>query len=212
MSDHVLDNAQRRRDEIAAEINKHNQKLEGLRKELAAVQIFINSWHHFANIRATTDTNEDTNPRNSPDTDHGHLKEDVMIGTAFAGLLANAKVDSPPLPPPKTTRKNPDRAEVGRLAQQIIRERGKPVTRRELMEALNQRGVVIRGKNPDMVLSTMMWRMPQDFIRLAGHGYWLRELPYLAAEYEGGRPPHLEDEEPDMLQITILDPESVSDA
>lgn len=102
---------------------------------------------------------------------------------------------------------------MGKHAREIILDAGRPVPRKELFEDLASRGIHIHGKDPEMVLSTMMWRMPQDFIRLAGYGYWLRELPYAPANYEGARAFAIESEaEQDVLAAEIFDPESVADA
>lgn len=198
MTDRALMNAEKRRDEIAAEINKKNQELEDLRRELSTVEKFVADWHRFADNPIGTSV---IHTRKTPDTGH------EPVSTERSLLELGREADSPPA----KARKNPDRAVVGRHAMEIILNAGRPVPRKELFDELANQDIHIHGKDPEMVLSTMMWRMPQDFIRLHGHGYWLRELPYEPANYEGGRPPHLEDEEPDMLQNAILNPESVSE-
>jgi hypothetical protein len=198
VTDRALINAEKRRDEIAAEINKKNQEIEVLRKDLSVVEKFIADWHMFADNPIGTGV---IRTRKTPDTGHG------PVNTERSMLDLGREADSPP-----KTRKNPDRAVVGKHAMDIILEAGEPVPRRELFEKLATRGVHISGKDPEMVLSTMMWRMPQDFIRLHGHGYWLRELPYLPANYEGGRPFLIGEADPDVLANEITDPESVADA
>lgn len=75
--------------------------------------------------------------------------------------------------------RNPDKQLVGDLAERFIKSVGRPVPRRELMEFLNKQGVFIYGKQPLMVLNTMIWRMKDRFVRVARRGYWLRDRPYL---------------------------------
>lgn len=46
------------------------------------------------------------------------------------------------------------------------------------------RGLVINGKDPQMVLSTMLWRKRDQVARVNGGGYWLAEVPNEAAGYD----------------------------
>ncbi len=88
---------------------------------------------------------------------------------------------------PATTKrikpKNPDRELVVDTALEIIRERGEPVNRKGLFDALAERGLIIRGKDPEMVLSTMLWRSPEKIVRLPLHGYWPKDVDYNPANY-----------------------------
>ena len=51
--------------------------------------------------------------------------------------------------------------------------------REELFPALIEKGFVIEGNDPHMVLSTMLWRMKDKakIVRLRGGGYWLADRP-----------------------------------
>jgi hypothetical protein len=69
------------------------------------------------------------------------------------------------------------------VALQIIQERGEPMARRELFDELAGRGIVIQGKDPEMVLSTMLWRSKEKIVRLPGHGYWPADRSYPDAHY-----------------------------
>ncbi len=89
------------------------------------------------------------------------------------------------LPVVKRTRpKNPDREVVVSKVLEIIQERGVPVGRKDLFETLTAMGITIRGKDPEMVLSTMLWRSKDKVVRLPNHGYWPAHLPYDAAHYD----------------------------
>jgi hypothetical protein len=68
--------------------------------------------------------------------------------------------------------KNPPREAVAMRCVSYIREAERPLSRRELFERLEGDGVEIRGKDPEMVLSTMLWRSKDIIIRLKGGGYW----------------------------------------
>lgn len=89
---------------------------------------------------------------------------------------------------PKRTRvtDNPKPKTVVKEAVAVIRERGRPMSRREVWEALRDRGTVVRGADPVKALGTMLWRSGKnDLIQLEGHGYWVRDEDYEPARYQG---------------------------
>ncbi len=100
--------------------------------------------------------------------------------------------------------KNPKKEDVAAKARELILEHGEPMGRTELFEALSEAGVVIRGSNPEMVLSTMLWRMSSQIVRLQPHGYWPADVP----NAEVGFDPYthsVEENVPDTSSDTSLD-------
>lgn len=86
--------------------------------------------------------------------------------------------------PQKSARaKNPDREVVVDHTLEIIRAHGKPMSRRDIFDALAARGITIYGKDPEMVLSTMLWRTQERIVRLPNHGYWPKDADYQPANY-----------------------------
>lgn len=79
---------------------------------------------------------------------------------------------------------NPKKEFVAARAAEIIAAAGRPMPRAELFKALEQKGIVLKGANPEMVLSTMLWRCPDVIVRLPPHGYWLADTPYPRAGYD----------------------------
>jgi hypothetical protein len=67
---------------------------------------------------------------------------------------------------------NPPREDVAKACVKYIREAGRPLGRHELFETLASNGIEIRGKDPEMVLSTMLWRSKNIIRRLPEGGYW----------------------------------------
>ncbi len=57
------------------------------------------------------------------------------------------------------------------------------MTRTALYEELGRRGIRLFGKDPVMVLSTMLWRSQERIVRLPNHGYWPAERTYEPAGY-----------------------------
>ncbi|MBR1362077.1 hypothetical protein [Bradyrhizobium ottawaense] len=184
MTDRALKNAQKRRDDLAADINKTNQHLEGLRKSLSEVEKFISEWHAYAGAEQDSVAGPELNSGVDTTYPQATRVSETVLGT-----------DSPPSPLPPPPPKNPDKAQVGAMAKILMIEKGRPLARSELFKQLQRAGVHIYGKDPEMVLSTMMWRMKEDFVRLPGHGYWIKELPWLPANYRPGDSvqPELED-------------------
>ena len=121
------------------------------------------------------------------------LKIDAFVAEWHAYAKLNAKgapkLDDMPSVPVAAQKPQPNskKEEVALLARTLIEIKGAPMTRNELMPKLREMGVVINGTDPDMVLSTMLWRMRDQIVRLSKHGYWLADRPYTPAGYIPGQ-------------------------
>lgn len=78
---------------------------------------------------------------------------------------------------------NPKPAGVVRESIVILRERGHPLSRRELHTALAERGLEVKGADPIKALGTMLWRAPDQLVQLEGFGYWPKGEAYHPAGY-----------------------------
>lgn len=67
---------------------------------------------------------------------------------------------------------NPPKEGVARAVVEILLREGRPMNRAEVFKALGEAGVVLRGKEPIVVLSTMLWRMSDVVSFHKGVGYW----------------------------------------
>jgi hypothetical protein len=160
VTDKALKNAERKRDSLAAEINSLAQRMEELKRDLAKIDAWIAQWHELAGPLAAT-------------------KE-----AAYASMFGS---DSGGDSEPKRRRStgNPKKEDVAEAARKIIKERGEPVSRSDLFKALADVGIVISSEtDPEMVLSTMLWRMRDRIARLKTGGYWLAEKAYPEAGYD----------------------------
>ena len=193
MTDRALANAEKRRDELAAEINKINQELEGLRRELSRVSEFIENWYSFAG------TKQDSLPL-------GEANQGVNTSYPQDRMASAPRVGESEKP---ITPKNPDKEVVGQYAKAIILEKLHPMPRTELFNELARRGIKIHGKDPEMVLSTMMWRMQDDFIRLPKHGYWIRSLHWAPANYKPGDNPSDADSNLEEMAVKLKWPSTL---
>lgn len=158
MADKALENALARRDELAKKINTAQQQLDDWKRELARADAFISDWHAFAG---------------SP-----HTHRLIVDGTHL-----DIKTHEVEMPRPKNTKKEV----VAQHARELIEARGSPIPRTELYQLLTQdRGLTIEGSDPEMVLSTMLWRMRDKVVRLKTGGYWLAEKPWARTGYYPG--------------------------
>lgn len=153
MPDKAIENAMKHRDGLAVKINAAQQQIDEWKRELKRVDAFIDDWHSFAS-------------------------ED---GSSTTSILEIGK--SPSTAPKRRTTGNSSKEEVAEAARELIAERGEPIARDELYDLLTKRGLTIDGKDPQMVLSTMLWRMRDRVVRLKEGGYWLQDEQYSPAEY-----------------------------
>lgn len=77
-------------------------------------------------------------------------------------------------------------AELIAQAVSAIRQKGHPMSRRDVYAALADRGVFIEGTDPLKVLGTALWRANNDIVSLDGYGYWPKADPYPLANYYPG--------------------------
>ncbi len=75
--------------------------------------------------------------------------------------------------------RNSRKEEVAAAARQVIAETSAPVPRANLLEALRARGLTIEGKDPEAVLSTMLWRMRDQITRRKDGRYSTPEIDAL---------------------------------
>lgn len=100
-------------------------------------------------------------------------------GTVAGNLLVG--VSSQPAAPDEAKRTrvtdNPRPAVLIPAAVQILRDRGQPMSRRELHEALSEKGLVVRGADPVKALGTILWRARDEIVQIEGRGYWPKDDP-----------------------------------
>lgn len=78
-----------------------------------------------------------------------------------------------PLPPQrKRITDNPKPAVLIPAVIQILRERAHPLSRRQIHEALLERGLEVKGADPTKTLGTILWRARDRVDSIEGRGYW----------------------------------------
>lgn len=160
MFDRALQNAQRQRDDIAAKINRAQQQIEEWRKEIAEIDSFLASWKRFAG------------------EDEGAGESDVAVSEPLI-----APVPEGGSAKRKRATRNSKKEDIANEAYRLIELAGHPLSRAELYDGLIEQGMVIEGVDPQMVLSTMLWRMKNKIVRLAKGGYWMADKPCKEENY-----------------------------
>jgi hypothetical protein len=161
MSDQALKNAETKRNQLIDRKKALLKEQAEIDDSINRIDRFIRDWHAFAG---------DSVPVDDGDTSISVDTETESKSTA----MHRAR------PKPK----NPKKEDVAEEARNIIHARGEPVMRDELYDLLAERGIHIQGKDPQMVLSTMLWRTADQVVRLKGGGYWLADMPYEPAGYD----------------------------
>lgn len=153
MVDKALRNAESTRKQLIEKRLFLHKQIAEIDAEIGEIDAFIRAWHAFA-----------AGPGRVGVVENGDIQN--KTGSADGG-------DSPA---PKTTG-NSSKEDVAAAAREIIVARGQPVMRDELYDLLTDKGLIIQGKDPKMVLSTMLWRMKGEIARVSGGGYWPADMP-----------------------------------
>lgn len=112
----------------------------------------------------------------------------ASVDNSPSGVDASTQITASEAPPARRTRvtDNPKPALVVAAAVELIRERGRPMSRSEIHEGLKARGVVVNGADPVKTLGTMLWRSGgHELEQIEGWGYWLKHSDYEPANYYG---------------------------
>lgn len=78
---------------------------------------------------------------------------------------------------PINFRRNSKKEDVAEAAREIIKQANQILPCATLLGSLVERGLVIEGRDPKLVLSTMLWRTRDKIVRLPKGGYWVADLP-----------------------------------
>jgi hypothetical protein len=164
MSDKALQNALARRDTLAARINNAQKQMDLWRKELSRVEDFIKYWHELS--------------------DMGEVENELVFSAQGNKLISEDLIKKFNERLILKVNRNSKKEDVAEAARQIIFDRGSPISRTDLLKMLRKKGLVIDGSDPEMVLSTMLWRMKNRITRLKTGGYWLTEVPNAEVGYD----------------------------
>jgi hypothetical protein len=75
-------------------------------------------------------------------------------------------------------KRNLPRHMMAKVVHDIMLERRKPMSRTEIVEALELKGHPVAGQDKSKAIGTIMWRLRDKFRNIEGLGYWPIDLPY----------------------------------
>lgn len=90
---------------------------------------------------------------------------------------------SPPHTPGRTMQRL-QRERHAKDIRNIIVTAGRPLTRGQIIEGLDKHDILVGGKDKSKNIGTVMWRLRDRFVNIAGEGYWPKDMPCLAVGYE----------------------------
>jgi hypothetical protein len=155
--DKILDAAEKRRDEI--------------RQELKKLDEFLILYRALANSLPADSVN--TNGTFEPDT----VQKTPVNNSELEAARETESTDATPARRVRV-RDNPKPEVVVAEAVKLIREKNRPMTRREIREGLVERNIVVNGADPVKALGTMLWRSGADLlVQVDGRGYWPAGVP-----------------------------------
>lgn len=159
MADATLQGAIELKNQLLETHKKLLERAEQIKHEIEAVDHFIAVYRN----RLAT---------NSVDNSLGRIQSSEIQGESPPKFGASGEVESRP--------KNPPKEEVARAVREEIEKSNRPMPRAELFNLLVERGILLEGKDPAMVLSTMLWRAGDEFniVNIRGLGYWKKEEPW----------------------------------
>ncbi len=80
-------------------------------------------------------------------------------------------------------RMSASRERAAEMARKVILSKGMPMTRGELVDALEAERAPIGGANKSKNMGTIMWRLKDRFVNLDGLGYWPKDVPNERCRY-----------------------------
>jgi hypothetical protein len=89
-------------------------------------------------------------------------------------------------PPPVSPRRRGAPQDFADVAERVLMDRGRPLTRYQLVDAIENEGVVIPSSDKARYLGTILWRHKDRFVNLVDFGYWLKDRPCGLARYRPG--------------------------
>jgi hypothetical protein len=177
MTDAAIQNARSQRDEYLERIKKLEQSIARTKGQLVEINKFINLWEKFNSKSVHQSDPVDDTPE-TPKVRH------------------RVRTLSPP-----ANLKNPKKEEINQHVESLLDSDLVAVSRAELYKRLVDSGVEIQGTNPEMILSTMLWRMQgkSDVVRSKGGGYILKKNLQDDLEIDESAPLRTDDDSLDFL-------------
>lgn len=141
------------------------KRLAELQREIAEVRSFIELYHRFE-----SDASPAAAASKAPESETQLIGNELDENSILP--VENAK---------RAPRRNrPEGAtpkEIAELMERVIREADRPLSRGEIVEAIERREVQLPAADKNRYVGTIAWRNKGTFLNIDGRGYWLRNEP-----------------------------------
>lgn len=146
------------------------KRIDEIKEELKKLEEFVGTYRKLA-LELRIDTLNTTGTRNPPPA--------AIMPVDGVWTETDKEVKATDAAPAKRVRvsDNPPSSVVIPAAIKVIREAGRPLSRKQIRDALVERGVVVNGKDPVKTMGTILWRAPDQVIQIEGMGYWPKADP-----------------------------------
>ncbi len=154
-------------------IERAKSRIAEITQEIETLKLFVDSAERAMPLLTPHSSHKETLMDVSD-----HESVNVVNGSADEGVSRTQE---------KKTRvtDNPRPAVLIPAAVEILREKGHPMSRRELWDALADRGLVVKGADPIKALGTILWRASDKIVQIEGRGYWPKADRYKPGRYWG---------------------------
>lgn len=148
-----------------------------LRDELSEIDRFIRLYNKFKSISSP----QQSLKLEEPEPEQQEFgSEQIESNSAADNPAADAGTDDESFAPP---RRGFTKEMLKPHLRAVILEAGRPLSRTQLLRALDRRKIPVGGSNRPKNMGTIMWRLGEDFVSLEGLGYWPKDKPYGPAGY-----------------------------
>jgi len=144
-------------------------KRENLLKDLEKINNFLEAYQTIA-------VELKLEERNKKETQIASQKPVNSVDSEQKGGVKEEKSE---VPRRSRVTDNPKPSDVVAAAAEVIREKGRPMSRRSIHKALAEQGIVVNGADPVKALGTMLWRSGKEvLVQIEGRGYGLKGVEY----------------------------------
>ncbi|TPL94768.1 hypothetical protein [Mesorhizobium sp. B2-3-10] len=181
---------------------KMQLKRERLRKEMDEIDLLLAllQKHDAADVDVAADDDDDTEvdekdylADDAPTLAEGATRHRNAVRLMKRLRYRQIVATTPPSKRADRPTRNLPKSRMEPVVRALIAEQQKPMTRTQIAEALELKGIPVAGADPNKAIGTILWRMRDKFVNLLGWGYWPIEEDFAPAAYVAPKDYHHED-------------------
>lgn len=151
-------------------------KIAQLKSEISELEHFLKMYERLSDS-APTSSSVAAPARETGVDAKGRGNVTVQLSVDNVGSGSRGDAESPSRDSRRRPPGAPKPGDIASLMERIIREVGRPMTRGEIVAALEARDVIVPYEDKSRYVGTIAWRNKGLFENIEGRGYWLRGEP-----------------------------------